>query len=393
MLIRRSSGNRVRVQMVWKRSAVALFLGALLGAGSASAQVERTEATRIEFRTDLPWTRLLLRGKSNIHGVSPLRVSGPISGDFWLEAEGRGVESERGRVSIRLDEQGSRIVGYGAIGAGAAVVRGLTFPGFAQYRSRDHGKAVLLAASSVGLLVSAGHEQGQVWNEEEQRLEAERLVDETTDAAALPIARAKLRAELAEESAARDKRNLYLTTAGAVWGASLLDAVLFRPGFHVALGEEANLSLEMKKKSLGKALARSVMFPGFGQMYAGQNTKGFLVGTGAILVGTLFLHEQRDYLGAQGFVASAISQLEVLPPGPERDQAERDLAQYEDDLDSAKHTRDLTRLALGAYWGVSLLDTAFTSRDRWSSEKVGEGWDFGLVPDAEGTRVFASRRF
>lgn len=375
------------------RTRVALVvLAASFFATTSSAQSPNSEEKSLEFKTDLPWSSLALRGSSQVRGVSPLRVPGPLSGDFWLTAKGRGVETQRGRVSIRLDEEGSRIVSYGALPFRQKFFRGLLFPGYAQWRAGDRGRGALLATGAIAALLATAREQDEVWNREEVRESAERTFLTTTNPALRPFALANLREAQEEENVARAQRNLYLISAGAVWGVGLLDAVLFAPDFNATSADESTLSLSMEKRSRGSALLRSVVFPGLGQEYSGSPRKGALVAIGAALAGALLLHESADLKQAESEVTQSFARIAVLPAGPDRDAARALLGRFEDEVDTASRDRNLALLLLAGYWGVSLLDTALSFDEPWGSTPVGEGWSFGMSSSTERTLVVASHR-
>jgi hypothetical protein len=386
--------------MDWKMrvSRLALgVLGALWVAASfapeSAAQNARGEGPALEFRSDLPWTRLELQGDAKVSGLASLKVPGPLRGDHWLTASGQGVETQRGRVAVRLDESGSRIVSQGEVPLDERMLRSLLFPGYGQYGYREYGKATLMATSAIAAIVATGFAQDKVWDEEEQKDAAQRAVDEATDPTERQRRIADYREALEEENLARDRRNLFLITTGAVWGISMVDAVFFAPKFHVTAATDQSVSLGMRPRSRGQAFARSLLFPGNGQHYNGDSLKGLFVAIGAIGCSVLFLHEQDDYLKAESQVIQMESRVALTPPGPDLDFFESELEKAQDEEEDEKGQRDLTLILLGTYWGVSLLDTVLSFEQPWGEERVGEGWDFGMNATPSQAGVFASRAF
>ncbi len=359
----------------------------------AQGQSGRAEENALEFRTDLPWSHLTLESSAKVTGVSPLRVPGPLTGDFWLVAAGRGVETQRGRVSIRLDEEGSRIVSHGGIPGRQRFFRGLLFPGYAQMRSGAGWRGSLMTAATLGALYAVVRTQDDVWDEEDEKNQAQRELDAVDDAALRPAALAALSEAREEENVARDIRNLALMATGTAWGVSFLDAMFFSPGFEVATADETSLGLTMKRRSRGSAMIRSAVFPGLGQAYNGQPVKAFFVATGALLAASLYFAEQADLKQAESEIAQAEGRRESFPAGPDRDLSVSDVAGFEVEADGASRDRKLALLLVAGYWGASLLDTALSFDEPWGSTDVGEGWRFGLDAESGGPALVASKRF
>ncbi len=371
-----------------------VLAAALLSSTPSLAQTARGEAAALEFKSDLPWTRLVLQeGNAKITGVAQLRVPGPLRGDYWLSASGRGVETQRGRVGIRLDEEGSRIVSQGPVPLRDRFLRSLFFPGFAQYGYREYGKATVMSMSAVATIIATGIAQDKVWDEEEEKDRAEEAVDEATNPTDRQRLVADYREALEEENLARARRNLYLFSTIGVWSVSLIDAVFYAPEFHVTTASDHSLSVAMQRKTRGAALVRAITFPGLGQQYNGQSLKGLMVATGGIACTVLFLHEQDDLLKARSQVTQFESRVELTPAGPERDSFEAQLARAEDEADGEERDRDLSLILLGTYWGVSILETMLSFDQPWGDSTVGSGWSFGMNATPEQAGVFASRAF
>jgi hypothetical protein len=149
----------------------------------------------------------------------------------------------------------------------------------------------------------------------------------------------------------------------------------------------------MQKRSLGAAVTRSAVFPGLGQHYEGHSTKGALVATGAIASTVLFLHEHDDLLKARSEVTQLEVRIDLTPPGDERDAMESALSRAEDEADAEERDRNLTLILLGAYWGISLLDTVISFEQPWGESTVGSGWSFGMNATPEQAGVVATRAF
>ena len=127
--------------------ALPLIVSLLIPAG-ALAQLEPS-ASGLEFETNLSESSLQLSGRETITGLAPLEVPGPLTGEYWLTAEAPRVAPQRGRVTIDLDETGSRIVAYGRPTFRERFIQGLVFPGYAQYRYQDPGKASFFGTAAA----------------------------------------------------------------------------------------------------------------------------------------------------------------------------------------------------------------------------------------------------
>jgi len=320
----------------------------------------RTEPKVLEFRADLPYSRLSLEGEANIKGLTPLRVPGPLNGDFWLEAEGRGVEKQRGRVSIRLDEEGPRIVAQGPVTTSTNVRRALLFPGLAQFGFREHGRGLLMATSAIGTIVMVGVTQDELWEESEEKDAIENQLTFATTPADRERLQNDLREAEEEESVARSRRNLYLYSTIGVWAISMADAALFSPNFEVSAANENTLQIAMQQKSRGGAIGRSLLFPGLGQQYNGQDEKAFAIASVGIFGVAVALVQHEDVLQAESELDQITVRASNTPPGPERDalleRAKRQAAERDNQADH----RLWALVGLGTYWGLSLLDTALS---------------------------------
>jgi hypothetical protein len=368
----------------------AFVLAAFLAPAAAFAQ---GEGKTLEFRADLPWSRLSLRGDAKVSGVSPLRIPGPLTGDYWLTAEGRGFEKQRGRVSIRLDEEGSRIVGQGAVSPAQNMRRAFLFPGYAQVGYSEHGRAILMGATGIASLVMVGFAQDDLWDETDEKEAVESQLASATNADDRARLQRDLREAEEEESLARSQRNLYLYSTAAVWGISLADAAFFSPRFDVSAANETGLSISMHKRTRPGAIARSLLFPGLGQQYNGQSTKAFFVAAGGILGTAIFLTQHEDVLQAESEFDQVSVRAANTPLGEERDLLLEQAKLKAVERDSQARQRLWTLLGLGGFWGISLLDTALSFDEPWGSAPVGEGWRFGVRSTSLGPGIVAMRRF
>ncbi len=355
----------------------------LLGAaGGAAAQGARREGRALEFRTDLPWARLALEGGDDIGGVSPLRIPGPLQGDFWLVAGGPGVETQRGRVRIELDEAGSRIDSHGTIPFRESIMRSVLFPGYPQLRYGESGKSRFLMLSTVAGLA------GSVWAETTVR-DSESRISELEGQIALSGVAAdrdrlgrELQDEIEEKSFRTNRRNLLLGATGVVWGVSFLDAVAFRPGFDVSQADESSMTLALSRKTRLDAMLRSAVFPGLGQAYNGRRTKAALVALAGIGAGAHYLWRQNEYNEAVAEFLKAENRFESSVSVDERTRLLAEQQSLFDDVKDRRSERNIGLAVFGGVWFLSLVDTALDFGGEWGGARV--AGSFGLSVDPSG---------
>jgi hypothetical protein len=173
----------------------------------------------------------------------------------------------------------------------------------------------------------------------------------------------------------------------------MVDAAFFNPKFHVSAANENTLAVAMHEKTRGAAIARSLLFPGMGQQYNGQDEKAFAIASVGIFGVAVLLAQQEDVLQSQSELDQVAVRASNTPPGPERDALVARVEVLAAERDVQADHRLWALIGLGTYWGLSLLDTALSFDEPWGAAPVGEGWKFGLGPVSEGAGVVAMRRF
>jgi hypothetical protein len=338
---------------------LALLLAGPFVLSSAGAGAEPApEPTPLAFETNLAGSRLELLGPGRIRGVAPLEVPGPVTGEFWLEADGPRVEPQRGRVRIGFDGDGSQIVSYGRPSFRERLLGGLLFPGYAQLRVRERSKAILLGAAATATVALS------VWSQLELN-----DAQESVDAAALAASdmavgdserRAReetLRDVVEEEQFASRRRNLYLAACAATWGVGLVDAVLFAPEFRVRRANESTLALSLERRSRLRASLRSLAFPGLGQHYNGENRKALAAAAGGVAALGYLLHEQNEHNAAARSLTQAELRLANAGTPEEAESLRMEVEGAQNDLDRQSRDRKVALGVTAGVWGLALLDT------------------------------------
>ena len=370
---------------------VAVLLGL---ASSARGQSPYSEGRALEFRTDLPWARLIFEGGDEIAGVSPLRVPGPLAGDFWLSARGPGVEPQRGRIRVRLDEEGSRIVSYGGLPLHETLLRSALWPGYPQLRSRQAGKGVFLALAGGVSVGGALWAQSEFWQAEDSVSRATRARELTVSVTDRRAANQVLRDAIADRDYREGRRNLFLGVAGAAWGLSLVDALIFAPDFDVTRADENSLTLGMKRRRRFDAVLRSAVLPGLGQEYNGQRGKAIALGLGTLAVGAWAIVQQDRYDDAVHDLDKMIDRYDNATTVSEKDELLVLRKARLDDVDDAYRDRNIAAIVVLAYWTLNVADAALSFGDPWGGLRTQPGGQgFGLRADPGNGRLSAVVRF
>jgi hypothetical protein len=356
-----------------------LVLLALLPSGSV-AQGLYAEGSALEFRTDLPWARLELLGEEEIKGVSPLRIPGALDGDYWLRASGDFVETQYGRVRIRVDAEGSRIISYGRDPLKRTLLQSL-YPGIPQYMTGSRLKGVTMGVTGFFAASTLVWAETEVWDSDRTVKEKERALDSADNALEQQIARTALAVAREEKSYSAERRNLALIATGVVWGVSLLDAALFRPDFRVTRADDVSLTLSMKPRSRTSAMFRSLVFPGLGQEYNAQPKKAYLMALGGIGIGSWLLRTQDRYNASVSEYERERIRYEGATLVEERNARAERLNVLFDETEDRKHARNIAAAVTAGYWAAGILEAAFSFGNPWGDEEPERsGFGFNVDP-------------
>ncbi|MBZ0268161.1 hypothetical protein K8I85_08390 [bacterium] len=351
------------------------------------------EGRSLEFRTDEDWSRIRLEGREEINGVSPLRVPGPLKGEFWLSAWGPGAELQRGRVEVQLDGNGAGILSYGRRGFGETVLQSLLYPGLVQHGQGQEGKGYYMGtAAAVGVIGTLVAEV-ELWRQRDLVEKADREYH----AAATSSERHDLlniRQDRREDrDHAVDRRTVWAIGTATVWGVGLLDAVFFSPDFRVRSVAEGSMTLGMKRKSRFHALSRSLLFPGLGQEYNGEYTKSAWVATGAALAGVWMMNRQDEYAKAVTDYRKAHHRFLAAQTVEEQENYAGLQEDRYNTVEDRKRDRDVAIGILGGYWLLSMVETALSFDESWGSHPVRQGGSMGLMVDPMEGAVAAQWKF
>jgi len=375
------------------RLSIAAALLPLAVPGICNGQTLFQEGRSLEFRTDQDWSRIRLEGREEINGVSPLRVPGPLKGEFWLSAWGPGAELQRGRVEVQLDGNGAGILSYGRRGFGETVLQSLLYPGIVQHGQGQEGKGYYMGTAAAVGVIGTLFAEVELWRQRDLVEKADREYRAATTSAERHELLNARQDRREDRDHAVDRRTVWAIGTAAVWGVGLLDAVLFSPDFRVRSVAEGSMTLGMKNKSRFHALSRSLLFPGLGQEYNGEYTKSAWVATGAALTGIWLMNRQDEYAKSVADYRKAHHRFLAAQTVEEQEQ----YAGLQEDrygtVEDRKRDRDVAIGILGGYWFLSMVETALSFDESWGSHPVRQGGGMGLVVDPMESAVAAQWRF
>ncbi|UCD94711.1 MAG: PEGA domain-containing protein [Candidatus Zixiibacteriota bacterium] len=153
-----------------------------------------------------------------------------------------------------------------------------------------------------------------------------------------------------------------------------------------------SLSINLRPKTRFKALARSVLIPGWGQAYTDQRFKaGSFLFLAAAAVGS-YLIVDSDFDDKNDRYRGLLREYNELTTYAERQALYPGLAEAKKDAYDAENVRRITIGAVVAVWGLNALDLLFFFPEMGGDLSVGS---LSIVPDVEdgGARVMLTHRF
>jgi hypothetical protein len=117
-----------------------------------------------------------------------------------------------------------------------------------------------------------------------------------------------------------------------------------------------DLTVTLKSKTRFKAALRSMFIPGWGQMYAGQKTKGVFFTLLAAGAASFYLIADNDYNDKFDYYEETLNRYNRATTFEERDVLYRTLSDSRKDAYDAETLRNISIGSLAAIWGVSFLD-------------------------------------
>jgi hypothetical protein len=355
-----------------------LFL--LLGAASAQAEPSLT------LWTHPLGARFVLAGPTTIRGESPLPLGSEHPGDYRVRVSLAGHESSHGKLSLRFQD-GSLRLGKAGDFRRERVLSSLALPGLGQVREGRVIEGVFWGGAGLGAgiasLVLEAHyaEAHDAYAARETALAAAASALQAGSLSAAAYRTAVHETFRAEALASRRlrERNYALGALAVVWGLNLADASWFHSSFDVKEGSGGVLQVALAEKTRGRAVLRSIVYPGFGQYYEGRRLRGAVYTAGATAAAVAALVAHLEYKGHVDQVDALDREMAALTPGGPAEAessrvaaAERETAlrRSEDNRDR----RDLAVITTAAVYAASILDAALSgpaSRPAGKAPKLG----------------------
>lgn len=227
---------------------------ALLFCSSLSAQPTLTPSVSIQ--TNPPGAEVHLDGNPSVTGISPTNFRYPLAGSYAVTIIRPGYETYRTRILIDPATPFTMSVDLSRKSAAKAAARSLFIPGWGQQYMGERTKGLLfhsLAVVSVGAFLLADND----FNVRRDRwLESTDAFDRAVERGAtdeLPSLQERVRVDQEEAYDAETKRWAAIGAVGAVWGLSVLDALLFSPVERASYGTGSPASQSGLSIDLGSA--------------------------------------------------------------------------------------------------------------------------------------------
>ncbi len=257
--VRPLTKNRIfTIDMKQSRRAIiygcSTFWLVLLFCSSLLAQPTLTPSVSIQ--TNPPGAEVRLDGNPSVTGISPTSFRYPLAGSYAVTIIRPGYETYRTRILIDPATPFTMSVDLSRKSAAKAAARSLFIPGWGQQYMGERTKGLLfhtLAVVSVGAFLLADND----FNVRRDRwLESTDAFDRAVERGAtdeLPSLQERVRVDQEEAYDAETKRWAAIGAVGAVWGLSVLDALLFSPVERASYGTGSTASQSGLSIDLGSA--------------------------------------------------------------------------------------------------------------------------------------------
>jgi len=135
-----------------------------------------------------------------------------------------------------------------------------------------------------------------------------------------------------------------------------------------------SVTINLSKKTRAKAALRSVLFPGWGQFYGQNKTRGFWVSTVQLAFGVVSIYAINDYNNEKNDYDVALRNFNRNQLNEEDAQRAFDEVQKQfNQADDAQNFRDATLYLTAGFWLYNVLDSIFFFSAGNSSLKITAG--------------------
>ena len=244
---------------------------------------------------------------------------------------------------------------------GGALFRSMLLPGFGQFYSGKKVSAFSFASAELAFIIMAMSRQSNFLTLQSDQESIRALYDVATEQEDINRYSSQLISLNNKIKSANSQLMLYTISAASVWALNVIHALVLDPSFSAR-----------DKKTQGSALARSLLIPGFGQLYTGRKTAGYtFIGLELAFIGlTLnsYLNSQSlkdDQEKIQASYLAAITQEDIS-------KYSKQLIDVDKKIKTANNFTSIFTVSSIAVWGVNVAH-AFIMR-------AGDGNDVTTLP-------------
>lgn len=205
-----------------------LYLLVILGVLTCSVPVFPQEVSTV-INSDPPGAILNLEGEYKITATTPCRLPENITGFYRLKARMSGYESWSGEIMILPDQDNTFSFSLSPRTRFKAGLRSLFFPGWGQYYSSQHGRAIFLSLSTLGVGMSALIADGDFRKKRDDYFQAKTDLANAVSADEVSQFRNLVREKNRQAYNAETNRNVLIATAVGLWAYNIIDAIIFFP--------------------------------------------------------------------------------------------------------------------------------------------------------------------
>ncbi len=124
------------------------------------------------------------------------------------------------------------------------------------------------------------------------------------------------------------------------------------------------VNIKLAPKTRFKAFIRSAVIPGWGQFYAGDNTRGVLFGLSSLASGVAVLLAEDDFQSKQDTYEDALAEFNEARSIERKKELEEQVDNARQEAYDAETVRNVTLGVLGAVWVYNMLDAIIFFPDR-----------------------------
>lgn len=335
-------------------------------------------------------------GEMTIRGRSPVPLFAEQEGLYDVRVSRAGYETVHGALLLRNRDGALRIADSYSLRR-KRLFRSIALPGYGQMREGRPFEGGLWSIHVFAAAVNALVLEGKYREAHDQFTEANALLNRTAeggDENVLDALHETFRLESKANRRLRD-RNWAFGVLGVYWGLNLADALLFHPALDLREGSEGVGQIALSEKTKGRAVVRSLLYPGLGQGYLGRSFGGALYAGLATASGVTAIVSHLRYQGELDRVASLDAEYAALTPiGAEEAEtarlvlAERDAAVTRSE-DDRERRNGAVFVAAGVYV-ASILDALLGPPAGPAAEEGGTRIGM-LPPGAGGEAAFGVR--